>query len=135
MTMLSPISRRFRRYKMQRAASAAVADALKQAPRILSLARQHRIEVLARRIASCAASTTIRLHTAPGDATRIVYRNKRRCRSGLCMPCARVRAKDANRRIGKRLGEIIGEAPNTRFAFRHAHLAQPADCRGLRHAQ
>lgn len=47
---VSPITRRYRRYKMQRAASAAMADALKQAPHILSLARQRRIAVLARRI-------------------------------------------------------------------------------------
>lgn len=113
----SPITRRYRRYKMQRAASAALADALKRAPNILGMAKHRRIQVLARRIAACAASTTIRLQTPPGDATRIVYRNKRRCRSGLCMPCARVRAREANQRIAKRLDAILADNQYTRFAF------------------
>jgi len=115
--MTSPITRRYRRFKMQRAASAAVADALKRAPHILGMAKQRRIQVLARRIAACAASTTIKLQTPPNDATRIIYRNKRRCRSGLCMPCARVRAKEANQRIALRLDAILAEAPRARFAF------------------
>lgn len=114
---LSPITRRYRRYKMQRAASAAVADALKRAPNILGTARHRRIQVLARRIAACAATTTIKLQTPPDDATRIVYRNKRRCRSGLCMACARVRAKEANQRIAARLDAILAEKPQARFAF------------------
>lgn len=128
----SPITRRYRRHHMQRAASAAVADALKRAPNILSMAKHHRIQVLARRIAACAASTTIKLQTPPNDATRIIYRNKRRCRSGLCMPCARVRAKEANQRIALRLDAIQAEAPRTRFAFltltsRNRPIAQVAD--------
>jgi len=113
----SPITRRYRRYRMQRAASAALADALKRAPNILGMAKHRRVQVLARRIAACAASTTIKLKTPPGDATRIIYRNKRRCRSGLCMPCARVRAKETNQRIGLRLDAMLAEAPRTRFAF------------------
>lgn len=113
----SPITRRYRQFKMQRAASAALADALKRAPDILDIAQHHRVQVLARRIAACAASTTIKLQTPPGDATRIIYRNKRRCRSGLCMPCARVRAKETNQRIGLRLDAILAETPGTRFAF------------------
>lgn len=114
---VSPITRRYRRYKMQRAASAAMADALKQAPHILSLARQRRIAVLARRIGACAATSTIKLQTPKGDATRIVYRNKRRCRSGLCMACARLRANEANQRIAARLDAILAGRPGTRFAF------------------
>lgn len=113
----SPVTRRFQRYRMQCAASAALADAIKRAPNILGTAKHHRVQVLARRIAACAASTTIKLQTPPGDATRIIYRNKRRCRSGLCMPCARVRAGEANQRIGLRLDAILAEAPRTRFAF------------------
>lgn len=113
----SPITRRYRRYKMQRAASAAIADALKCAPNILGMAKHRRIQVLARRIAACAATTTIKLQTPPGDASHIIYRNKRRCRSGLCMPCARVRAKEANKRVAARLNHILGESPRTRFAF------------------
>lgn len=113
----SPITRRFRRYKMQCAATAAVADALKHAPRIFSHAKHQRIRVLARRMAACAATTTIRLITPPGDATHIVYRNQRSCRTGLCMPCARVRAHEANKRLGQRLDAIVAEAPQTRFAF------------------
>lgn len=113
----SPITRRYRRFKMQRAASAALADALKRAPNILGMAKHRRVQVLARRIAACAASTTIKLKTPPGDATRIIYRNKRRCRSGLCMPCARVRANETNQRIGLRLDAMLAEAPRTRFAF------------------
>lgn len=69
----SPISRRYGRYQMQRAASAAVADALKRAPNILGMAKHRRVHVLARRMATCAASTTIKMQTPPGDATRIVY--------------------------------------------------------------
>jgi hypothetical protein len=37
---LSPISRRFRRYKMQCAASAAMAEALKRAPRLEQIAHE-----------------------------------------------------------------------------------------------
>ncbi|MDQ8699263.1 protein rep [Hyphomicrobium sp. LHD-15] len=114
---LSPVTRRYRRYKMQRAASAAVAQALQRAPNILGMAKHRRIQVVARRIAACAASTTIKLLTPPGDASRIVYRNKRRCRVGLCMPCARVRAKEANQRIAVRLDAILAEAPQNRFIF------------------
>jgi hypothetical protein len=113
----SPITRRYRRYQMQRAASAALADALKRAPNILGMAKHRRMQVLARRIAACAASTTIKLQTPPGDATRIIYRNKRRCRSGLCMPCARVRAGEANQRIALRLDATLADSPRTRFAF------------------
>jgi hypothetical protein len=128
----SPITRRYRRFKMQRAASAAVADALKHAPTILGMAKHSRFQVLARRIAACAASTTIKLQTPPHEATRIIYRNKRRCRSGLCMPCARVRAKEANQRIALRLDAIQAEAPRTRFAFltltsRNRPIAEVAD--------
>lgn len=114
---LSPITRRYRRYGMQRAASAAVAQALKQAPNLVGHARYRRVQVLARRMAACAATTTIRLHTPQDDATHIIYRNKRRCRSGLCMACARTRAREANQRIGVRLDHILTENPHTRFAF------------------
>lgn len=115
--MPSPVTRRYWRYKMQRNASAAVANALQHAPNILGIAKHRRLQVLAKRMAACAATTTIKLHTPPGDATRIVYRNKRRCRNGLCMPCARIRAKEANQRIAVRLDAILGESPQTRFLF------------------
>lgn len=113
----SPITKRYRRYKMQRAASAAVADALKRAPQIFGYAKSNRLKILAKRMAACAATTTIKLQTPRADATRIIYRNKRSCRSGLCMPCARVRAKDANARIATRLDFILAQNPQTRFAF------------------
>lgn len=113
----SPVTRRYRRYRMQHAASFAIADALKNAPDILTPARTRRLKVLARRIETCAITTIIKLETPPGDATRIVYRNKRRCRNGLCMPCARIRAREANQRIGKRLDTILADNPSSRFAF------------------
>lgn len=102
---------------MQRAASAAVAEALHQAPPVFGHAKNRRLKVLAKRMAACAATTTIKLRTPPADATRIVYRNTRSCRSGLCMPCARVRARQANDRLATRLDFILGEQPQTRFMF------------------
>lgn len=116
-TRASPISRRFARYRMQLAASAAVASALKQGPPQTTPKSRMRLTVLARRIAACAASTTIKLHTPRGDATRIIYRNKRRCRNGLCPPCARHRARETVQRVASKLDAIIAAAPATRFAF------------------
>lgn len=113
----SQISRRYHRYRMQRRASAAVAEALRQAPNVLGQAKQHRVRVLARRMAACAATMVIKLQTPPNDASRIIYRNRRSCRSGLCMLCARIRASQANKRINQRLTHILVERPNTRFLF------------------
>lgn len=113
----SPISRRFARFKMQLAASEAVGNALHRALPLSDHATKRRLKIAARRISACAASTTIKLQTPPGDATRIIYRNKRRCRNGLCPPCARVRARETVQRITRTLDRIIAEAPATRFAF------------------
>lgn len=113
----SPISRRFARYKMQLASSKAVATALRNAPTLSSRQRDRRLKVLARRIAACAANTTIRLVTPAGEPTRIIYRNKRRCRSGLCPPCARQRARETIQRVARLLDAIIAASPDTRFVF------------------
>jgi len=113
----SAISRRFARYRMQLAASAAVGAALRDAPPLFTLAKQRRLKILARRISACAVSTSIRMVTPPGEPTRIIYRNKRRCRSGLCPPCARQRARETVQRIGAILDTTTAAAPQMRFAF------------------
>lgn len=113
----SPISRRFARYKMQLAAANAVGNALRYAPTTGNKLRDRRLKILARRISACAASTTVRLLTPKGEPTKIVYRNKRRCRNGLCPPCARSRARETVQRIAARLDGILADQPKTRFAF------------------
>jgi len=128
----SPISRRFSRYKMQLAASAAVGTALRHAPPLSDKTRERRIKILARRISACAASTTLKLVTPSHEPTRIIYRNKRRCRSGLCPPCARQRARESVQRIGRILDGIIADTPGIRFAFltltaRNMAMEQVAD--------
>lgn len=134
-TQLSWISRTKNRFVMQNAASAAVADALSKAPKLFGHAKQHRIKTTAKRMATCAATTTIRLVTPPGGPSEIVYRNQRRCRNGLCMPCARIRAREANIRIGKRLDRILADDPTARFAFRDTHKPESSDRRGGRDAR
>lgn len=113
----SPISRRFARYKMQLAASEAVGRALRMPPASFSSAKQRRLKTLARRMSACAASTTIRLVTPSDGPTKIVYRNKRGCRIGLCSPCARQRARETVQRISTVLDGIIAGQPTSRFAF------------------
>lgn len=113
----SPIAKRFARYKMQRAASAAVAAALHRAPPIQSVKNARRLGMLARRITTCAESASLKLLTEPGEPTRIAYRNQRRCRTMLCPPCARERARRTVKRAASVLDAILGEAPQTRFAF------------------
>jgi hypothetical protein len=113
----SPISRRFGRYKMQHAAAYAIGAALHRAPPFPSASDNNRIQTLARRITQCAVSTTLKIATPPGDATHIVYRNKRRCRSGLCPPCARKRAWETVKRIAAVLDAVIVASPDMRFAL------------------
>lgn len=112
----SPITKRFRRWKFQQAASAAVGAALHRAPPMDGI-NSRRIQTLARRISQCAASATIKLETPPGEPTAIIYRNKRSCRSGLCPQCARRRARDTVSRAAQKLDALIAAAPDTRFAF------------------
>ncbi|MBX9861163.1 MAG: protein rep [Hyphomicrobium sp.] len=112
----SPITKRFRRWKFQQAASAAVGAALHRAPPLGGI-NGRRIETLARRISQCAASATIKLETPPGEPTSIVFRNKRSCRNGLCPQCARRRARDTVRRGAEKLDALMAAAPGTRFAF------------------
>lgn len=114
-TQRSPIGRRFSRYKMQLAASASVGAALHRA--VPPDARNKRLTTLARRISECAANTRLHLETLPGEPTKIIYRNRRRCRSGLCPPCARKRARETVLRATRTLDDIIRAAPDTRFAF------------------
>lgn len=112
----SPITKRFRRWKFQQAASAAVAAALHRAPTLEGIS-DRRVKTLARRISRCAVTATLRMHTPPGEPTSIVYRNKRSCRSGLCPQCARRRARDTVQRAAEKLDALTAQAPDTRFAF------------------
>lgn len=113
----SAISRQYARYKMQHGAGYAIGAALHRAPPFPSAADNNRIQTLARRISQCAASTTMTLTTPPGDATRIIFRNKRRCRSGLCPPCARRRAWETVKRIAGILDAVTAKSPDMRFAL------------------
>jgi plasmid rolling circle replication initiator protein Rep len=112
----SPITKRFYRWKFQQAASAAVGAALHRAPALDGI-NGSRINTLARRISNCAASATLKLQTLPEQPTKIVYRNRRSCRTGLCAQCARYRARETIQRAKLKLDRILASAPTTRFAF------------------
>lgn len=113
---LSYISKRYRRWKFQRAASGAIGAALHRAPPIQGI-NGGRIETLARRISQCASSATVMLETPPSKPSVVIYRNKRRCRSGLCPQCARYRAKDTVRKASAQLDRVLARSPDARFAF------------------
>jgi hypothetical protein len=112
----SPVSRTFRSWKLQQASSAAIGAALFRAPPLDGIGAK-RIETLARRISLCAASAKLTLHTPLGDATRIVYRNIRQCRTPVCVQCNRHRAWKTVRRAASMVGDLLETAPGTRFAF------------------
>lgn len=112
----SPITKRFYRWKFQQAATAAVGAALHRAPPLDGISSA-RIDTLARRISQCAASATLKLDTPADEPTRIIYRNKRRCRSGLCPQCARYRARETVQKAARKLDALLTTAPGTRFAF------------------
>lgn len=113
----SPVTKRYRRYRMMVAAAAAVGDALHRAPPFGSQNRDRRLQTVARRISGCAVATTVKLETPPNEATRIIYRNKRRCRNGLCPPCARTRSRETVQRIARVMDGIIAVNSGQRFAF------------------
>lgn len=73
---LSPIGRRFRRYKMQCGASAAMAEALKRAPRLFGHARQRRIDILARRIIQVPPLRNAHIFSVKADRSMAAFKNE-----------------------------------------------------------
>ncbi|HRD74683.1 MAG TPA: protein rep [Hyphomicrobiaceae bacterium] len=82
---------------------------------------------LARRIEACATSFHVRVRTPRGEATEIITRNQRDCRSRLCPISAAWSAATMRRKVQALIDEVFAARPDARALFLTLTLpAQPA---------
>lgn len=112
--MSSPIARRIERYRLRKASTFAVSDAIRETVHLLPPKQRQRMTHVADRIRSCAITQYVAVRTPVDDATYIEVSNRRACKIRICPQCLYRAACRDRKTLERILQHLLQQHPHAR---------------------